>query len=215
MSTSDLVHNDTFYLDGTNYHLWRLRMLCHFRAMGQNALGIVLVGISIAKGGPSPSIDDMLLDCEVSLAIPQTVTFEVFKSISACKSVHEAWTKLDEIYGGSNLDEDNRLWEELMEELSTFLYHEELSIASTSDYLDTSTSSTSPTCGVPLGNDMVSEEIFCDDSAKLISDDMLALPCCHDGNALVSSSCSVTNHVEEIKKDEARLIDEELSSPKE
>ena len=48
---------------------------------------------------------------------------------------------------------------------------------------------------MPQGNDMVSEEISCND--------MLDLPCCHDRNALVSSSCPMTNHVEEIKKDEA------------
>ena len=102
-----------------------------------------------------------------------------------------------------------------MEEFSTFLNHEELSIASTSDYLHTSISSTSPTCGVPQGNDMVSEEMSCDDGVNLICDDMLDLPCCHDRNASVSSSCSMTNHVEEIKKDEACLIDEEPSSPKE
>ena len=259
MSTKGLVHNDTFDFDGTNYHLWRIRMLCHFRAMGPNALRIVLVGISNAKDGPSPSFEDMYLDCDASLAIHQTITIEVFKAISTCKSAHEAWTKLEDIYGGSNLDEDNILWEELMKEFSTFLNHEEVSIASTSNYLDTSTSSTSPTCGVPQGNDMVSEEISCDDGVKLIIDDlacvdasnvssmdlsissttnsinycvdspcispknslknvcgdMLAPPCCHDRNALVSSSCSITNHVEEIKKDVAHLINEEPSYPKE
>ena len=177
MSTKGLVHNDTFDFDGTNYHLWRIRMLCHFRAMGPNVPRIVVVGISIAKDGLSPSLEDMLLDCEASLVIHQTITFEVFKSISTCKSAHEAWTKLEDIYGGSNLDEDNILWEELMEEFSTFLNHEELSIASTSNYLDTSTSSTSPTCGVPQGNDMVSEEISCDDGSKLIIDDLAMCRC--------------------------------------
>ena len=136
-------------------------------------------------------------------------------AVTTCKSADETWTKLEDIYGGSNLDEDNILFGELMEEFSTFLNHEELSITSTSDYLHTSISSTSPTCGVPQGNDMVSEEISCDDGVKLIRDDMLDLTCCHDRNALVSSSCSMTNHAEEIKKDEACLIDEEPSSSKE
>ena len=62
---------------------------------------------------------------------------------------------------------------------------------------------------------MVSEEISCNDGVKIICDDMLVLPCCHDRNALVSSSCPMTNHVEEIKKEETCLIDEEPSSPKE
>ena len=215
MSTSELVHDDTFCFNGTNYIMWRLRMLCHFRAMGPNALRIVVVGNSNLKDGQSPSLGDMHLDSEALSIIHQAITFEVFKSISSCSLAHDAWTKIEDIYGGSNLHEDNILFGELMEEFSTFLNHEELSIASTSDYLHTSTSFTSPTCGIPQGNDMVSEEISCDDGVKLICDDMLDLPCCHDRNALVSSSCSMTNHVEEIKKDEACLIDEEPSSPKE
>src|SRR3990170_7231232 len=120
MSTKGLVHDDTFVFDGTNYHLWRIRMLCRFRAMGPNALRIVLVGISITKDGPSPSFEDMYLDCDTSLAIHQTITVEVFKEISTCKSAHEAWTKLEDIYGGSNLDEDNILFGELMEEFFIF-----------------------------------------------------------------------------------------------
>jgi len=38
MSTSGIVHNDTFDFDGTNYHLWRIRMLRHFRTMVPNVL---------------------------------------------------------------------------------------------------------------------------------------------------------------------------------
>ena len=190
-------------------------MLCNFRAMGPNAFRIVVVGDSNLKDGQSPSLEDMHLDSQVLSAIHQAISFEVFKEISTCKSAHVAWTKLEDIYGGSNLDEENILFGELMEEFSKFLHHEELSITSTSNYLDTSISSTSPTCGVPQGNDMVSEEISCNDGVKLICDDMLDLPCCHDRNVLVSSSYSMTNHVEEIKKDEACLIDEEPSSPKE
>ena len=105
MSTSDLVHNDTFDLDGTNYHLWRIHMFCRFWGMGPNALRIVLIGISIAKDGHSPSIEDMYLDCDTSLVIHQALTFEVFKAVTTCKSAHETWTKLEDIYGGSNLDE--------------------------------------------------------------------------------------------------------------
>ena len=195
MSTSELVHDDTFCFNGTNYIIWRLRMLCHFRAMGPNALRIVVVGDSNIKDGQSPSLEDMHLDSQSLSAIHQAISFEVFKEILTCKSAHEAWTKLEDIYGGSNLDEDNIIFEELMEDFSTFLNHEELYIASTSNYLDTSISYTSPSCGVPQGNDMVSEEISCDDGGKLISDDMLDLPCCHDRNDLVSSSCSMTNHV--------------------
>ena len=260
MSTSELVHDDTFCFNGTNYIMWRLRMLCHFRAMGPNALRIVVVGNSNLKDGQSLSLDDMHLDSEALSVIHQAITFEVFKSISSCSLAHEAWTKIEDIYGGSNLDEDNILFGELMEEFSTFLNHEELSIASTSDYLHTSTSFTSPTCGIPQGNDMVSEEISRDDGIKLIiddlayvdtsdvssmdtsisnteniihscvespcissndalinsCDDMLGRLCCHIQNAVIpSSSLCETDHIEEIKKNEARLVDGEPFSPKE
>ena len=120
MSTSELVHDDTFCFNGTNYIMWRLRMLCHFRAMGPNALRIVVVGDSNLKDGQSPSLEDMHLDSQVLSAIHQAISFEVFKEILTCKSAHEAWTKLEDIYGGSNLDEDNILFRELMEGLSTF-----------------------------------------------------------------------------------------------
>ena len=57
MSTSELVHDDTFCFNGTNYIMWRLHMLCHFRAMGPNALRIVVVGDSNLKDGQSPSLE--------------------------------------------------------------------------------------------------------------------------------------------------------------
>ena len=79
MSTSELVHDDTFCFNGTNYIMWRLRMLCHFRAMGPNALRIVVVGNSNLKDGQSPSLDDMHLDCEaLSLFWPPTGTKGLF-----------------------------------------------------------------------------------------------------------------------------------------
>ena len=48
----------------------------------------------------------MHLDSQVLCAIHQAISFEVFKEISTCKSAYETWTKLEDIYGGSNLDED-------------------------------------------------------------------------------------------------------------
>ena len=71
-------------------------------------------------------------------ALIRSISLEVFESIMTCASAHEMWTKLEEIYGGSNLDEDSILFGELMLEFSTFLNHEELTITSTSNYLHTS-----------------------------------------------------------------------------
>jgi hypothetical protein len=36
MSARGLVHNDTFIFDGTNYDIWRIRMLNHFWVMDPN-----------------------------------------------------------------------------------------------------------------------------------------------------------------------------------
>ena len=42
-------------------------------------------------------------------------------------------------------------------------------------------------------------------------DDMLTSRCGHDQNDSISSSCCMTNHVEEIKKKLAHMIEEEIS----
>ena len=64
MSTSGIVHNDTFDYDGTNYHLWRIRMLCHFWTLGPNVLRNVTIGDHIAKDFLSPSLKDMHIDSD-------------------------------------------------------------------------------------------------------------------------------------------------------
>lgn len=93
----------------------------------------------------------MYLDCEAFLAIHRIISPEVFKSISTCKSAHEVWTKLEDIYGGSNLDEDGIMMKELVHELFTLFDLKESNTTFISDCLHTSASSTSQ------GNDMVSE----------------------------------------------------------
>ena len=58
MSTSGIVHNDTFRFDGTHFHLWRIRMLCHFRAMGPNFVRIIIVGASPWKDDLFPTLEE-------------------------------------------------------------------------------------------------------------------------------------------------------------
>ena len=188
MSTSGIVHNDTFDFDGTNYHLWRIRMLCHFRTMGPNVLRIVTIGAHIAKDCLSPSLEDMHIDSDALVAIHQAITFDVFKSILMCKTAHEAWTKLGDVYGGSYLDEANIFPMETIGEVSTTSCHEEHPIASTSDYLDTSTSSTLPTCSFSQGNDMVSGEIMCDNDVEIIIND----PPCRNASIVASMDLSIS-----------------------
>ena len=133
-------------------------MLHHFRAMGPNTLRIVLVGIADKKDDASSSTNEMYLDCEAFLAIHRTISPEVFKSISTCKSAHEVWTKLENLYGVSNLDEDDIMMKELVHELFTLFDHKESTNTSISDCLHTSASS------ISQGNDMVSEEIYVDEN---------------------------------------------------
>ncbi|KAE8774012.1 hypothetical protein D1007_53711 [Hordeum vulgare] len=111
--------------------------------MGPNTLRIVLVGIADKKDDASSSTNEMYLDCEAFLAIHRTISPEVFKSISTCKSAHEVWTKLEDIYGGSNLDEDGIMMKELVHELFTLFDLKESTTTPISDCLHTSASSIS------------------------------------------------------------------------
>ncbi|KAE8786284.1 hypothetical protein D1007_39890 [Hordeum vulgare] len=111
--------------------------------MGPNTLRIVLDGIADKKDDASSSTNEMYLGCEAFLAIHRTISPEVFKSISTCKSAHEVWTKLEDIYGGSNLDEDGIMMKELVHELFTLFDPKESTTTSISDCLHTSASSIS------------------------------------------------------------------------
>ena len=117
MSSSGLVHDDTFCFSGTNYHLWKIRMLCHFRTMGPNFVRIVLVGASPWKDDLFPTNeenDDMLCGYGAKNAIIRSISLEVFELIMTCVMAHEMWTKLEEIYGGSNLVDIHHLSEKLI-----------------------------------------------------------------------------------------------------
>ncbi|KAE8808886.1 hypothetical protein D1007_14639 [Hordeum vulgare] len=229
---------DTLLLEGALLafqacHLLHGRLRCPHVGRGS------LVGIADKKDNASSSTNEMYLDCEAFLAIHQTISPEVFKSISTCKSAHEVWTKLEDIYGGSNLDEDGIMMKELVHELFTLFDLKESTTTSISDCLHTSASS------ISQGNDMVSEEIYVDenviasmdtsisstthsvnycadwscispkDSSTNVCGDMPASSCPLDQNILFLPSCSTTNHLGEIKKYEVPLTNEESDSPKE
>jgi hypothetical protein len=96
-----------------------------------------------------------------------------------------------------NLIEDDLHLEESIGNFSTsHSYQEEHPIASTSECLDITISSTSPTCEFSQGNVMVSGDSYGDSNDMLNCDDMFDMPCCHDPNASISSSCCMANHVE-------------------
>ena len=115
----------------------------------------------------------------------------MFKSILMCKTAHEAWTKLDDVYGGSYLDEANIFPMETIGEVSTTSCHEEHPIASTSDYLDTSTSSSLPTFSLSQEETkknvahLINEDLSCPEKSSPMHMCLMAR-----GNHEVSSSLS-------------------------
>ena len=75
------------------------------------------------------------------------------------RDAHELWMKLQDKYGVSKICGDD-------------------CSPSTSGRVVFSTSSTSPTCGLPQGNDMVSSGVHCNDDSGLIVDNPSSLSYC-------------------------------------
>ena len=139
MSTRGFVHNDTLIFDGTNYDVWKIHMLNHFRAMDPNLERIVDMGFSPPKDPQNLSLEDeknSYLDAHASKVLVLFVSNVVMSSIKPYRNAHEIWTKLQEKYDVSNIIEDD-------------------CIASTSGRDEFSSFSTSPTCDLSQGNDMV------------------------------------------------------------
>ena len=81
-------------------------------------------------------------------ALSNVVLFQLMPS----RDAHELWTKLQDKYRGSKICKDD-------------------CSPSTPGRVEFSTSSTSPTCGFPQGNDMVISVGHCNDDSVLIVDD--------------------------------------------
>ena len=58
MSASSIVHNDTIIFDGTNYLLWRNRLLCNLRTLCPNIERFVDVGFSPPMDPQNLSLED-------------------------------------------------------------------------------------------------------------------------------------------------------------
>ena len=53
------MHDPTYIFDGTNYDVWKIHMLNHFRAIGPNYINrIVDVGFPPPKGSQELSLED-------------------------------------------------------------------------------------------------------------------------------------------------------------
>ena len=127
MSASSIVHNDTFIFDGSNYLLWRNRMLCNLRTLCPNIERFLDVGFSPPMDPKNLSIED-----EKNLHLEAQVCNEFLLSLSPalhllltmllkCKSSHDIWTKL-KVLDVSNSHNGGGI----SEELSSPSHHEEL-----------------------------------------------------------------------------------------
>ena len=70
MSFRELVHDPTFILDGTNYDVWKIRMVNLFRAMGPNYIKrIVDVNLSPPKDSQVSLEDEINSHLETQVTI--------------------------------------------------------------------------------------------------------------------------------------------------
>jgi hypothetical protein len=196
------VHNDTFIFDGTNYDIWKICMLNHFRDMDPNIERILDMGFYPPKDSQNLSLvenKNSYLNSRATNVLFDVVGNAVIYAIMPFYNAHEFWTKIQEKYDVSNIIEDD-------------------CIPSTSNRYELS--STLPICGKTQGNDMVSGDEYCNVDSKLTCyehsslspciscacclntshDDMLVTPCCHDMNASISTSCCVSNNVVETEE---------------
>ena len=163
MSSSGLVHNSSFILDGTNYEVWKIRMLDSLRVMDPYIERILYRGYSPPKNPKRLSLMDennSYLDAQASNMIFNALSNVVIMSVTPFRNAHELWTKLQDKYDVSNICGDDS--------------------PSTSGHDEFSTSSTSPTCGKPQNNAMVSGDEYCNDDSEFIIDDPSALSYCND-----------------------------------
>ena len=82
-------------------------MHCKFRTMSPHIERFLDVGFSLPKDFQNLSLEDeknLDLDNQVSYEFQHSLSTEisVFLMMSDCELSHEKWTKLEEIYGGSN-----------------------------------------------------------------------------------------------------------------
>src|SRR4051812_43525300 len=163
MFSRGLVHSHTFIFDGTHYDVWRTRMLSHFRAIDPNIERILDMGLSPPKDPQNLSLEEKTnsyLEAQASNVLVNVVSFLVLSSIMPFWNAHDIWTKLQAKYDVSKLNEDD-------------------CIPSTSGRDEFSSSSTTPTCELSQGNDMVSGDRTCNVDSEISIHDPLSLSHCN------------------------------------
>ena len=142
-------------------------MLDYFRDIDPYIEQILDMGFS-----PLEDEENSYLDDEASKVIFKSLRNAVALSISPYRNGHELWTKLQDKYGVS-IDCGNDC------------------SPSTSGRDEFSTSSTSPTCGKPQNNAMVSRDKFCNDDSELLIDDISSLSYCNDLSLDLNTSSTI------------------------
>ena len=92
MSNRGLVHNDSLIFDVTNYDVWKIRMLKHFRVMDPNLERIVDMGFSPPKDPQNLSLEDeknSYLNAQASDVLFNVVSIVVFDSIMPYRNAQE------------------------------------------------------------------------------------------------------------------------------
>ena len=226
MSSRGLVHNNTFIFDGTNYDTWKIHMLNYFRVMDPSMERIVDAGFSPPKDTQNLSLEDeknLYLNAQATHVIVNALSDVVTFSITPFRSAHEIWTKLQEKYGVSKIIGDDCIpstsgRDELSstspkcgktqgndmvsgdetcngDSMLTFDDPSSLSHCNASS-LDLNTCSPINVLHACVDSPCISCVNFLNKS----HDDMLALSCCHDTNASISSSICDANHIEETEE---------------
>src|ERR1041385_5882041 len=163
MSTRGLGFTDTLSFDGTYFDAWKIRMLNYFRAIDPCLERIVDMGFSPPKDTQNLSLEDAknsYLNAQASNVLVDALSNVDISQLMSFRDAHELWTKLQDKYGVSKICGDD-------------------CSPSTSGRVLFSTSSTSPTCGLPQGNEMVSSVSHCFDDSELIVDNPLTLSYCN------------------------------------
>ena len=110
MSSSGLVHNSSFILDGTNYEVWKIRMFDSLRVMDPYIERILYRGYSPPKNPPRLSLMDennSYIDAQASNMIFNAFKDVVIMSVTPFRNAHELWTKLQDKYNVSNIRGDD------------------------------------------------------------------------------------------------------------
>ena len=149
MSTRGLGFSDTLSFNGTNFDVWVIRMLNLFWIMDPNLERIVDMGFSPPKDPKILSLEDeknSYLNAQASNVLFDALRNVVIFQLMPFRHAYEFWTKLQDKYGTSKICGND-------------------CYPSTSGRVVFSSSSTSPTCGFPQGNDMVSSVRHCNDDS--------------------------------------------------